>query len=287
VLRVPLATVLREWGRIGCIGFGGPPAHIRLLRQLCVERRGWLDARAFEDAIAVCNLMPGPASTQLAIFCAWRVRGRAGALIDTTMLAEQATELRIHGVSGSDGPTMLEHPQALQVAGNAVAGFYRRWSPDGAGKPSVPWKLEAYSWGGLTEAPLASASWLLLAPFMMYNVAYFMLPATVAASEPAVITEPVPHLRRDRGHAIAHVLLRLLAMAATIQFMTAAVTVTMSTVAWQAAGKTNSLLPSWMGWYGRWTAGWRVALAIASVAAGTSGGMTSLTTSTPPGLSSR
>jgi chromate transporter len=78
---VPLSTVLREWGRIGCIGFGGPPAHIRLLRQLCVERRNWLDAREFEDAVAVCNLMPGPASTQLAIFCAWRLRGRAGALI--------------------------------------------------------------------------------------------------------------------------------------------------------------------------------------------------------------
>ncbi|MCW2931097.1 MAG: Chromate transporter [Actinomycetia bacterium] len=81
VPQVPLATVLREWGRIGCTGFGGPPTHIRLLRQLCVERRGWLDAREFEDAIAVCNLMPGPASTQLAIFCAWRLRGRAGALI--------------------------------------------------------------------------------------------------------------------------------------------------------------------------------------------------------------
>jgi chromate transporter len=78
---VPLTTVLREWGRIGVTGFGGPPAHIRLLRQLCVERRGWLDAREFEDAIAVCNLMPGPASTQLAIFCAWRLRGRAGALV--------------------------------------------------------------------------------------------------------------------------------------------------------------------------------------------------------------
>ncbi len=77
---VPLATVLREWGRIGVTGFGGPPAHIRLLRQLCVEREGWLDAREFEDAIAVCNLLPGPASTQLAIFCAWRLRGRAGAL---------------------------------------------------------------------------------------------------------------------------------------------------------------------------------------------------------------
>ena len=47
---VPLRTVLREWGRIGLIGFGGPPAHIALLRELCVDRRGWLDAREFEDA---------------------------------------------------------------------------------------------------------------------------------------------------------------------------------------------------------------------------------------------
>ena len=76
-----LWTVLREWGRLGCIGFGGPPTHIALLRQLCVERRGWLDAREFEDAVAACNLLPGPASTQLAIFCAWRVRGPAGALL--------------------------------------------------------------------------------------------------------------------------------------------------------------------------------------------------------------
>jgi len=77
---VPLATIVREWGRIGCIGFGGPPAHIRLLRDLCVLRRQWLDAEDFEDAVAACNLLPGPASTQLAIFCAWRLRGRLGAL---------------------------------------------------------------------------------------------------------------------------------------------------------------------------------------------------------------
>jgi chromate transporter len=79
--RVPLSTILREWGRIGCIGFGGPPTHIKLLRDLCVERRKWLDGRDFEDAIAACNLLPGPASTQLAIFCAWRLRGRLGALV--------------------------------------------------------------------------------------------------------------------------------------------------------------------------------------------------------------
>lgn len=76
-----LGEIVREWGRIGCVGFAGPPAHIALLRELCVERRGWLSAHEFEDAIAACNLLPGPASTQLAIFCAWRVGGRRGALL--------------------------------------------------------------------------------------------------------------------------------------------------------------------------------------------------------------
>ena len=73
--------VVLEWGRIGCLGFGGPPQHIRMLRELCVARRSWLTAEEFEDAIAACNLLPGPASTQLAIFCAWRVGGYAGGLL--------------------------------------------------------------------------------------------------------------------------------------------------------------------------------------------------------------
>jgi chromate transporter len=79
--RVSLAVIAREWGRIGCIGFGGPPAHIALLRTLCVRDRRWLTGAEFEDGVAVCNLLPGPASTQLAIYCAWRLRGTAGALV--------------------------------------------------------------------------------------------------------------------------------------------------------------------------------------------------------------
>jgi chromate transporter len=73
--------VLLQWGRIGCIGFGGPPAHITLLRQLCVERHGWITAGDFEDGVAACNLLPGPASTQLSILCAWQVAGPAGAIV--------------------------------------------------------------------------------------------------------------------------------------------------------------------------------------------------------------
>jgi chromate transporter len=78
---VSLLTIAREWGRIGCIGFGGPPAHIALLRALVVDRRGWLPASEFEDGVATTNMLPGPASTQLAIYCAWRLRGPLGALV--------------------------------------------------------------------------------------------------------------------------------------------------------------------------------------------------------------
>lgn len=76
-----LRTILLQWGRIGCVGFGGPPAHIALLRELCVERRAWISEEEFEHGVAATNVLPGPASTQLAIFCAWRLRGLAGALL--------------------------------------------------------------------------------------------------------------------------------------------------------------------------------------------------------------
>lgn len=79
--RPSLADIAREWGRIGCLGFGGPPAHIAMLRDLCVKRRRWLSSEDFENAIAATSILPGPASTQLAIYCAWRLGGPAGAIV--------------------------------------------------------------------------------------------------------------------------------------------------------------------------------------------------------------
>src|ERR1700722_19131201 len=79
--KVSFWTIVREWTRLGCIGFGGPPTHIALLRRMCVEERHWIEANEFEDGGAATNLLPGPASTQLAIFCAWRLRGRLGAVL--------------------------------------------------------------------------------------------------------------------------------------------------------------------------------------------------------------
>src|SRR5262249_18785180 len=79
--RPSFAEIARQWGRIGCVGFGGPPAPLALLRELCVERRAWLTDEQFERGMAATNLLPGPASTQLAIYCAWRLRGWKGAIL--------------------------------------------------------------------------------------------------------------------------------------------------------------------------------------------------------------
>lgn len=141
--RPGLVTVAREWGRIGCIGFGGPPTHIALLRQLCVERRGWMDEQEFADAVAACNLLPGPASTQLAIFCAWRVRGRVGAVVGGVLFIV---------------PGLIV---ILALAALFLSGSPPRWvSGAGAGAGAAVaavavqagWSLIPASWRGAREA---------------------------------------------------------------------------------------------------------------------------------------
>lgn len=143
-----LAVVAREWTRIGCIGFGGPPAHIALLAELCVDRRGWISAEEFEDAIATTNLLPGPASTQLAILCAWRIAGVAGAvvgglgfivpglvatiLLATALLAGAPPAWVIGAGAGAGGAVAAVALQAgaslLRPGWNRVSGAHRmRW----------------------------------------------------------------------------------------------------------------------------------------------------------------
>src|SRR5579883_1835960 len=53
--------------RLGLTSFGGPVAHLGYFRQDIVERRRWLDERAFVDLVALCQFLPGPASSQVGI----------------------------------------------------------------------------------------------------------------------------------------------------------------------------------------------------------------------------
>jgi chromate transporter len=61
------AEVLRVFLRLGLTSFGGPVAHLGYFRAEFVERRHWLDETAFADIVALCQFLPGPASSQVRI----------------------------------------------------------------------------------------------------------------------------------------------------------------------------------------------------------------------------
>lgn len=82
---VPLGDRLRElaqlFGRLGFLGFGGPQAHIAMQNDEMVVRRQWLSQEQFSDGLAVCEMLPGPASTQMGIFLGYLRAGQLGALV--------------------------------------------------------------------------------------------------------------------------------------------------------------------------------------------------------------
>jgi chromate transporter len=116
--RVSLATIAREWTRLGCISFGGPATQILLLRRLCVEERHWIEPKEFEDGIAATNLLPGPAATQLAIFCAWRVRRIPGAILGGICLIVPSLVL----ILALAAVFLAKHPASWVLGAAAGAG---------------------------------------------------------------------------------------------------------------------------------------------------------------------
>ena len=80
-VRVPLPQLARLFLRLGAIAFGGPAAHIAMMRDEVVDRRRWLTDREFLDLVAATNLIPGPNSTEMAIHLGYRHGGMAGLLV--------------------------------------------------------------------------------------------------------------------------------------------------------------------------------------------------------------
>ena len=67
--------------RIGLLGFGGPQAHMALLRSELVEGRHWSTTEQFDEGLVLCEALPGPASSQMAIYLGWLQRGWRGGLV--------------------------------------------------------------------------------------------------------------------------------------------------------------------------------------------------------------
>lgn len=66
--------------RLGCTSFGGPVAHLGYFRRDYVERRRWIDEEGFAELLALCQFLPGPASSQFGFGLGHRLRGWAGGL---------------------------------------------------------------------------------------------------------------------------------------------------------------------------------------------------------------
>jgi len=67
--------------KLGTIGFGGPQAHIAMQNDEVVVRRQWMTQEQFTDGMAVCEMLPGPASTQMGIYIGYLRAGQIGALV--------------------------------------------------------------------------------------------------------------------------------------------------------------------------------------------------------------
>lgn len=123
--------------KLGLTSFGGPIAHIGYFRREYVERRHWLDSEAFADLVALCQLLPGPASSELGIAIGTRRAGYLGGLaawIGFTLpsaVALTAFALLASGVDvGSAGWVEGLKLAAVAVVAQAVWSMARTLAPD-------------------------------------------------------------------------------------------------------------------------------------------------------------
>src|SRR6202166_1117180 len=130
--------VLRVFLKLGLTSFGGPVAHIGYFREEFVVRRGWLDDATFSDLVALCQFLPGPASSQVG-FCVGLIRaGYLGALAAWTAFtlpSAIALLLFAYGATALGGPVGLGLLHGLKlvavaIVSQAVWGMVRTLCPD-------------------------------------------------------------------------------------------------------------------------------------------------------------
>jgi len=124
--------------RLGLTSFGGPVAHLGYFRSEFVERRGWLDDRRYSDLVALCQFLPGPASSQVGMALGLSRAGWAGALaawLGFTLPSAIALIAFAYGIarygelSGSGAVHGLK-VFAVAVVAQAVWGMAKSLCPD-------------------------------------------------------------------------------------------------------------------------------------------------------------
>lgn len=97
-----LTEVAWTFLRLGCVSFGGPVAHLGYLRAELVERRRWLDDAHYTELVALCQFLPGPASSQVVFALGMHRAGLLGALVASACFTLPSALLMLgfaHGVA--------------------------------------------------------------------------------------------------------------------------------------------------------------------------------------------
>ena len=120
--------------KLGCTAFGGPAAHIALLREEVVGRRRWLSEQHFLDLLGATNLIPGPNSTEMVIHIGFERAGRRGLLVAGFLFILPAASITLlfawlyvrYGATPSGGALLSGiKPVVIAVVVQAIWGLLR------------------------------------------------------------------------------------------------------------------------------------------------------------------
>ena len=162
----PLGALVRLFLRLGFSGFGGPLVHIALMETEVVERRKWLSKEQFLEGLSLCQMLPGPASTQLGVLICYLRGGLLGGVVGgaafvlpgfSVMLALTLLYARYGALPGLQGIFLGIGPAVI-----AVIGF-------------SAWRLGRAACTGLGLGLLALAGFLLTALLNLDTVIVLLL----------------------------------------------------------------------------------------------------------------
>ncbi len=163
--------VLRVFLKLGLTSFGGPVAHLGYFRNAFVVQRRWLDERAYADLLALCQFLPGPASSQTGFAIGLLRAGYLGGLAawaGFTLPSAIALILFAYGAGALKGPAgdgLLHGLKLVAVAivAQAVLAMARNLAPDGprAAIAILALVLTSFAPGGASQISAIAAGGLL------------------------------------------------------------------------------------------------------------------------------
>jgi chromate transporter len=198
-----LAEVARVFLRLGCSSFGGPVAHLGYFRAEIVQKRQWLNDARYADLVALCQFLPGPASSQVVFALGMLRAGLGGALVASLCFTLPSALLML---AFARGITLLGDVQhagflhglkvaAVPIVAQAVWGMGKSLCPDRARRCLC----------------VAAAAALLLSPSAVVQLGVIAAGGVVGGylyrNDPTEITAQVtPSSRSQRGAAAAALL---------------------------------------------------------------------------------